>query len=142
MSTLRPEDLFAEPPGPDLLREPKHRLAARLPDSDSAATVLGELANAGFPKDQVFVVSGDEGIRRIDPAGLHHGLVGRVVRAVDYLAYGELIAEDEEHLEAGGIIISLPARDPDEREHAETILRGNGASRMRYWGDWTWEEII
>jgi hypothetical protein len=139
---LTPEELFAEPPGPDLLKEPRHRLAARLPDPDEAASALADLTSAGFRTDEVFVISGDEGIRRIDPAGLHHGLKGRVVRAVDYLTYGEVIEEEAAYLEGGGVIISLPARDQNERERAEKILRARHASRMRYWGDWTFEDII
>jgi len=109
VSALTPEDLFAEPPGPDMFTEPRHRFVARLPDPDDAASALVDLTSAGFRTDEVFVISGDEGIRRMDPSGLHHGLKGRLVRAVDYLAYGEMIEEDAAHLEAGGIIVSLPA---------------------------------
>jgi hypothetical protein len=65
-----------------------------------------------------------------------------VVRAVDYLTYGERIEEEAAYLEAGGVIISLPARDQNERERAENVLRARHASRMRYWGDWTFEDII
>jgi len=133
---------FAEPPGPDMFTEPRHRFIARLPDPDEAASALVDLTSAGFRRDEVFVISGDEGIRRMDPAGLHHGLKGRLVRAVDYLTYGEMIEEDAAHLEAGGVIISLPARDQNERGHAEEVLRARHASGMRYWGDWTFEDII
>jgi len=142
VSALAPEDLFAEPPGPDMFTEPRHRFIARLPDPDEAASALVDLTSAGFRRDEVFVISGDEGIRRMDPAGLHHGLKGRLVRAVDYLAYGEMIEADAAHLEAGGVIISLPARDQNERGHAEEVLRARHASGMRYWGDWTFEDII
>ena len=90
MSALSNDDLFAEPPGPDLLPEPKHRLVARLPDPDKAASALADLASAGFPADEVFVIQGDEGIRRIDPAGVDHGLKGRVVRAAEKLALGPI----------------------------------------------------
>jgi hypothetical protein len=45
---LASEDIFAEPPGPDLLREPRHRVVARLPDPDSAASAMADLTNAGF----------------------------------------------------------------------------------------------
>lgn len=139
---LTPEDIFAEPPGSDLLAEPRHRLVARLPDLDEAGSALAEMTSAGFRTDEVFVICGDEGIRRLDPAGRHHGLKGRVVRAVDYLTYGERIEEEAAYLEAGGVIISLPARDQNERERAENVLRARHASRMRYWGDWTFEDII
>jgi hypothetical protein len=143
VSALSNDDLFAEPPGPDLLTEPKHRLVARLSDPDKAASTLADLASAGFPADEVYVICGDEGIRRIDPTGVHHGLMGRVVRAAEKLALGpELFEEDAAHLQAGGVIVSVPARDPDERERAESILRVRDPSRMRYWGYWEHEDII
>jgi hypothetical protein len=69
-------------------------------------------------------------------------LTGRVIRARDYLTYGELIDEDAAHLEAGGVIVSLPARDAGERERAERVFRGRDASQMRYWGEWTFEDVI
>jgi hypothetical protein len=45
-----------------------------------------------------------------------------VIRARDYLTYGELIDEDAAHLEVGGVIVSLPARDAGERERAERVF--------------------
>lgn len=143
VSALTPdEDFFAEPPGPDLLEEPRNRLVARLPNADAAALALAELTGAGFPRDEVFVISGDEGLRRMDPEGQHHGLKGRLIRAVDYMTYGEIIAEDAAHLEAGGAIISLPGDDEDERDRAVTVLRAHDASRIRYWGQSTFEDIV
>jgi hypothetical protein len=139
---LTPEDLFSEPPGPDLLTEPRHRLVARLADLDEAASALAEMTSAGFRTDEVFVITGDEGVRRLDPAGLHHGLRGRLVRAVDYLTYGERLEEEAAYLEGGGVILSVPARDQSERKRAEEVLRARHASRMRYWGEWTFEDII
>ena len=76
VTALTPEDLFAEPPGPDMFTEPRHRFVARLADPDEAASALVDLTSAGFRRDEVFVISGDEGIRRMDPAGLDHGLKG------------------------------------------------------------------
>jgi hypothetical protein len=140
-SALTPEGLYAEPPGPDLLQEPRHRLVARLADLDHATSALADLKSAGFRTDEVFVVSGEEGVRRLDPEGLHHGLKGRVVRAVEYLTYGERLEEEAAHLETGGVIVSLPARDAAERERAEEVLRAHDASRMRYWGHLTFEDI-
>lgn len=76
------EELFVAPPGPDLLIEPKHRLIARLPSVDQAASSVRAMQEAGMSTDQVYTICGEEGIRRLDPAGQHHGLKGRLVRAV------------------------------------------------------------
>ncbi len=142
MSTLSIDDLFAEPPGPDLLTEPRHRLVAWLPDPDNAASAFADLTSAGFQTDEVFAICGDEGIRRIDPAGVHHGLRGRVIRAVENMTLGPDFEEAAAHLQVGGVIMSVPARDPDERARGENVLRVHRPSRMRYWGYWEHEDVI
>ena len=43
---------LAEPPGPDMFTEPRHRFIARLPDPDEAASALVELTSAGFRTDE------------------------------------------------------------------------------------------
>ncbi len=140
---MRPEELFVAPPGPDLLIEPKHRLIARLPDVDQAASAIRALKDAGMPTDHVYTICGEEGIRRLDPTGRHHGLKGRLVRAAQFVAsYGELIEDDASHLEGGGVILSLPAADPKERQQALEILRAHDASRMRYFADTTYEDLV
>jgi hypothetical protein len=42
---------------------------------------------------------------------------------------------------SGGVLIIVPARDDDERERAQRVLRQHGASAMRYFGKATWEEL-
>ena len=68
---------------------------------------------------------------------------GRLVRAAQFVAsYGELIEDDASHLEGGGVILSLPAADPKERQQALEILRAHDASRMRYFADTTYEDLV
>jgi hypothetical protein len=142
LNVTQPEDLFGPPPAPDLLREPRHQLVARLPGPDEAMSALSELSNAGISTAEAFVVCGDEGVRRLDPTGRHHGLKGRLVRAVQYVtSYGDLIEEDAQHLETGGVIVVLPAEDPHARAEALRILRAEQASRVRYYGDTTYEDL-
>jgi hypothetical protein len=139
---VQPEELFVPPPGPDLLREPRHRLLARLPGLDKVAPALAALDDVGIQTDEAYVICGDEGIRRLDPTGKHHGLKGRLIRAVQFVtSYGDLIQEDADFLGAGGVIVTIPAEDPDDRERVQEILRAHGAFRMVYFGDATYEEL-
>jgi hypothetical protein len=88
------------------------------------------------------VLCGDEAVRRLDPTGRHHGLRGRLVRAVQTIFAAEpVLQEDAAYLEHGGVIVTAPARDPQERKTATDTLRNNGGSDMRYYGDATWEEV-
>ena len=140
---MNPEELFVAPPGPDLLREPDQQLVARLPSVDQAASAVRALREAGIPTDQVYAIYGEEGIRRFDPTGRHHGLKGRLVRAAQFVAsYGELINEDASHLEGGGVILLVPAADPAARQQAQETLRAHGASAMRYFGDKSYEDLL
>jgi hypothetical protein len=134
-------DLFIPKPE-SLLSEPRHRVVARLAGPDEAAAALGALIDAGIPSDELFVVCGEEGARRLDPTGRYHGVKGRLVRAAQtiFSAGGE-IAEDAAHLEAGGGLVIAPAHDPDERKIATEVLRDHGGTGMRYFGTTTWEEI-
>ena len=52
-----------------------------------------------------------------------------------------MIRDDGLYLEAGGVLIIVPARDGDERERGQRVLRQHGASAMRYFGEDTWEEL-
>ncbi len=140
---MRPEELFVAPPGPDLLIEPRRRLIARLPDVDQAASAVRALQDVDIPTDRVYTICGEEGIRRLDPTGRHHGLKGRLVRAVQFVAsYGELIEDDASHLRGGGVLLSVPAADPNERQKALEIMRAHGASGMRYFGDTTYQDLV
>lgn len=53
-----------------------------------------------------------------------------------------LIEEEASHLEGGGVILSVPAADPDERQQAPEILRAHDASGMRYFADATYGDLL
>lgn len=40
------------------------------------------------------------------------------------------------------MILSVPTADPNERQQALGILRAHDASRMRYFGDTTYEDLV
>jgi len=135
------DELFA-PSDDQLAKTPRHRVLARLPGPDDAVAVVEALTKAGIPAAEVFVLCGPAGALRLDPSGRHHGLKGRLIRSVQAVtAYGDEIYDDAAHLAAGGVIISTPARNPDEREVAQRVLRHHGATEMRYFGESTFEEV-
>ena len=135
-------DEWFAPSDDQLAKSPKHRVLARLPGPDEAVAAVDALTKAGIPADEVFVLCGPEGALRLDPSGRHHGLKGRLIRAVQAVtAYGDAIYDDASHLEAGGVVITTPARDPVERDISQSVLRHHGATAMRYFGESTFEEV-
>jgi hypothetical protein len=133
--------MFAPPSGA-LAYEPRQRVIARLANPDEAAAAVDALLDAGFPRNDVFVLCGEDAVRRLDPTGRHHGLRGRVVRAIERVFEAEdILDEDAAYLRSGGVIIAAPAHTADERATAIRVLREHGGTDMRYHGDLTWEEV-
>jgi len=48
-------------------------------------------------------------VQRIDPSGKHHGLHGRVIRAVENVSSDDSLLEYAHDVEAGAVLISVPA---------------------------------
>jgi len=137
-----PEPDFFAPPAPDLLRLPSQRVIASLPGPDEATASLSDLIDAGFPEHDIYAICGEAGLERLDPSGKHHGLHGRVIRAVENVAAAADSLFDYAHdLESGAVLISVPAPDDELRSHAAHILREHGGTRMRYFGTGTITEL-
>lgn len=136
------DPIFNATPGRDLLRMPKHRLLGWLAGPDEAAAAIAELEAAGFDHDAIYVISGDEGVRRLDPSGRHHGLRGRVARLMQSVtSTGDDLVGVAEHVSAGGVIISVPARDDDEANNGARVLRAHGVARMRLFDALTYTDL-
>jgi hypothetical protein len=69
---------FLEPPD-GFLSTPTHQLMAFLSAPDDAAQATTELVAAGFPRDGIYVMVGEDAAVKIDPTGKHHGLRGRII---------------------------------------------------------------
>jgi hypothetical protein len=140
MSTHEPE--FFAPPLPDLLRTPSHRVVGVLPGPDEATASLLELSEAGFARDEIHAICGEEGVRRLDPTGKHHGLRGRLIRAVGNVAAADdTLFDYADDLAAGAVIVSVPALDDETQSRAAHLLREHGATKMRYFGTATITEL-
>ena len=105
-----------------------------VPGLDEAAASLAELSEAGFAPEEIHAICGEEGVRRLDPSGKHHGLRGRLIRVVETVSTDDTLSDYADDLAAGAILVSVPARDDDEQSRAAHVLREHGATKMRYFG--------
>lgn len=132
---------FTPPPG-DLHPEPRHRVVAALPEPSEAARAIDELEAVGFPRDRIYGLYGEDGLRRLDPTGRHHGFRGRLLRTTQMIiAAGDDITIDAEHIAEGGVVLTVPAANPDEAGRAAHVLKAHGGTHVRYFGRLTVTEL-
>jgi hypothetical protein len=106
---------------------PACRLFALLDTDTDLHGALSALAPHVRP-GAVRVLSGDEGVWALDVSGGTRGVRGRMVRAVQDLAYGRSsLATHERHLHAGGHLLMIRAREWEQCRGLVEALTGWGA---------------
>ena len=131
---------FSEPPE-GLLKSPVDRVIAHLDTPDAVTAAIDDLTEAGFDRDEIYVLCGQQGAERLDVSGSQHGLGGRIYRFLEWLGdEHEVLLASEEHLSAGGLVIGVPA-DEDEKETASRILRESGGHEIYHFGKTDWERL-
>ncbi|MGH9035429.1 MAG: hypothetical protein ACRD0O_06665 [Acidimicrobiia bacterium] len=141
MSEPSCEDLsFPEPPE-GLLKAPVDRVIAHLDTPDAVVAAIDDLAEAGFDRDEIYVLCGQQGAERLDVSGRHHGLGGRIYRFLEWLGdEHEVLLKSEQHLAAGGLVMGVPA-DEDVKEAASRILRERGGHEIYHFGKTDWQRL-
>lgn len=118
------------------LRYPARKVVGVVNASADLEAALGALAAAGVAADAIQVFAGDEGIRAVDPDGRHHGLLGRLTRALQAIGEEyEHMRRYEEELRAGHylVVVSVP-EEKAARERVAGILRQHGGHFVDYYG--------
>jgi hypothetical protein len=88
-----------------------------------ATAPLTIAATAGINVSAANVLSGKEGTRLLDRAGVRHGLRGRLLRLLQWGAYeNEALAAHDEALAEGRHVIYVPVKGNNEREQVINIL--------------------
>ena len=131
---------FPEPPD-GLIIAPENRVLAQMEDPPAVAAAIDDLAEAGFDRDEIWVLCGPEGAERLDVTGRDHGLKGRIYRVVERIGdERDLLLSLEEHLSAGGLVVTVPA-DDETKASAARILGDHGGHDMAHFGKGHWERV-
>jgi precorrin-6B methylase 2 len=134
------EFTFPEPPE-GLVTAPENRVVANMDSPQAVAEAIDDLAEAGFERDEIFVLCGAKGAERLDVSGRDHGLKGRIYRIIERIGdERELLLRLEEHLTAGGLMVSVPATE-DAKATAARILGEHGGHEMAHFGKGHWEPV-
>jgi hypothetical protein len=118
------------------LRYPTRKVIGVLDTPHNLDAVLSALVAAGFGPESIQVLSGEEGIRAIDPAGGYHGLLSRLTRIIQAIGQEhEHMHRYEEELRPGHylVVISVPD-DEARRQRAAAILSEHGGHFVNYYG--------
>jgi hypothetical protein len=134
-ATPREIDLF--------LRYPTRKVIG-IVDSPPQLDRLGQaLTKAGFPHDSVEVFSGDQGLRGLDPAGVHSNLAGRLARVAESLGDGRAhMHRYELELLLGHFLVVVSTPDDGSKQLAREAFREGGGRRVDYYGLLTIEHLI
>ncbi|CAN5495250.1 hypothetical protein BH24ACT5_BH24ACT5_13430 [soil metagenome] len=136
------DSTFNPPPGADLIPMPKNELLGWMAGPDAAAAAISKLEESGVDPDSIYVISGDEGVRRLDPSGRQHGWRGRIVRMTQSItSNGDDLAGVAEYVRNGGVLVSVPARDDEEAATGARVLRAHGVERMRRFDALTYTDL-
>src|SRR6187401_1185901 len=104
---------------------PTNRVAGTIADADEANKAVEALIVAGFDRDTIDVLHGEQDLRRLDPSGGEHGLFAKLQRSLVRGTVGLELKHLTHHVEdvkAGRFVVMVLARERDSRDAAAEIL--------------------
>jgi hypothetical protein len=121
---------------------PYESVVGVLDDEAQVQRTVQELSAAGIPEEEIFVLSGREGVEAIDQRGEHHGLLGKIFKALDRL--GDEHDESQIHVDAlrqGSYVVGAHVRDDGHKMQALEAFKRQHGRHVSYYGRWTTERI-
>jgi len=116
---------------------PTQRVVAMINDKSDADEAVLDLISEGFNEKLIDESFGEEGVSFLDPDGINHGIINRIIRKWQLISHGEefdYIKRVKKNLNAGHTVVSIPATDTKDRLLISTIMRNHNAKDIRYYG--------
>lgn len=128
----------------DFIPYPTNRVVGTVADARRADEAVDALLRAGFERQNIEVLHGEEDLHRLEPGGGRHGFLAqvekRLIRAFELDEFKHLTHHTED-LRAGRFVIMVLAKRRDLRILAADILHQHGAESVEFYGRWTCEEL-
>ena len=122
---------------------PTNRVVGTIADRSSARAAIDALLQAGFAREDVDILHGEEDVRRLAQTGDEHGFLAQFQRTLLRTAAP---AEEHKHLmrhledgRAGRFVIMVLAKERSRRELAGDILNAHDAEFIGFYGRWAWQ---
>ena len=123
---------------------PTNRVVGTVAEAHKAGEAIGALLAAGFPRQDIEVLHGDEDVHRLDLTGEEHGILAQVQRTVirtfDLEEFKHLRHHIED-LQAGRFVIMVLAKSRHHRIVAADILHRFGGEFVGFYGRGAWEDL-
>ena len=123
---------------------PTNRVVGTVGDAGKAGAAVEALLRAGFGKEDIDVLHGDEDLQRLDPTGVDHGYLAQfqrtLIRAFELEEFKHLnhFVDDVRN---GRFVIMVLTKRRGLRIIAADILHQHGAEFVGFYGRWACEEI-
>ena len=124
---------------------PTNRVVGTIASAEHADAAVKSLVEAGFERQAIDVLSGQEDLSRLDPTGSEHGVLERLQRA---LIRAGRPAEEYKHLmrhvedvRAGRFVVMVLAPEREARTIAADILSAHRAEFVGFYGRWAWRGV-
>jgi uncharacterized protein (TIGR02246 family) len=123
---------------------PTNRVVGTVADGAMAGQAVAALLAAGFRREDIDILHGEEAIHRLDLTGEEHGFLAQVQRKVIRTFELDEFKHLTDHLEdvrAGRFVIMVLAKRRDHRIVASDILHACGAASVGFYGRWAWTDL-
>lgn len=126
----------------DFIPYPTNRVVGTVGDAGNARAAIDALLEAGFPREAIDILNGEEDFQRLDPAGVeHHGFLAQFQRTLLLTFELEEFQHLLEDVRAGRFVIMVLAKRRAQRMLAADILNRYGAAFVGFYGRWAWEGL-
>jgi len=128
----------------DFIGYPTNRVVGAVADATKAGDAISALLGAGFHREDIDLLHGEDAVHRLDLTGEEHGFLARVQRTVIRSFELEEFKHLTDHVEdvrAGRFVIMVRVRRRDQRIIAADILHLYGAVFVGFYGRWAWADI-
>jgi uncharacterized protein (TIGR02246 family) len=128
----------------DYIGFPTNRVVGTVGDADKARDAIDALLRAGFTRDDIDILHGEDDLHRLDPTGEEHGFLAQfhrtMIRTLELDEFKHLTHHVEDVRAGRYVIMVLPKRRA-QRIVASDILHQYGAEFVGFYGRWAWADL-
>jgi ketosteroid isomerase-like protein len=127
----------------DFIPYPTDRVVGTIDDAQDARAAIEALSQAGFARDEIDVLHGEDDLTRLAPTGADHGILARfqrtLIRTAGPVEEHKHLTRHIEDVQAGRFVVMVLAKQPAQRRTAAEILSSHRAEFIGFYGRWAYQ---